>query len=219
MQIEIWSDFSCPWCALGLARLDAARAQFEHSEAITVLHRAFELNPRASASTALTMEQAVAAKYGLSPEQVRAGHERMTALGEEVGVTFDFAGVQLGSTFDAHRLAVAARGSLSEDSLVRSLFRAHFAEGQLLSDHEVLTAVAAQAGLDDAMVRQVLGSHAYTEEVRADEATAREMGVTGVPHFVINGKWAIPGAQDVETMLLVLRRAWERTERSETAAS
>jgi len=215
VEIEIWSDFACPWCALGLARLDAARARFEHTDRITVVHRAFELDPRAPARRPLTMEQAVATKYGLSPEHVRSGHERMTAMGREVGVTFDFGRIQLGSTFDAHRLAVAVRRTPVGDPFVRGLFTAHFAEGRLLSDHEVLTAVARRAGVDRATVEHVLEGDAFVDDVRADEAMARELGVTGVPYFVINGKWAIPGAQDSDTMLLVLRRAWERTERTE----
>ena len=85
----------------------------------------------------------MAAKYGLSPAQVRAGHDRLTALGAEVGMVFDFERVQLGSTFDAHRLAQAARGHRCEEALVKKLFAAHFTEGRQLSDHQVLREVAA----------------------------------------------------------------------------
>ena len=156
------------------------------------------------------MEQAVADTYGLSRAQVRSGHERLTALGEEVGMVFDFARVRLGSTFDAHRLAQAARGTESEDALVKGLFVAHFTEGRQLSDHDVLRDVARSAGLADSLTEQVLGGDAYADEVRADEAAAEELEVAGVPYFLIGGAWPVPGAQDTETMVLVLRRAWER---------
>jgi predicted DsbA family dithiol-disulfide isomerase len=219
MQIDIWSDFACPWCALGLYRLEAALRQFAHADEVTVVHRAFELDPRAPARRTQTMTEMLATKYGMSPAQIHAGHERLTSLGEEVGMEFHFDRAQMGNTFDAHRLALAARGTAIENDLVKGLFGAYFTDGLLLSDHEVLARVAAEAGMDPGTVAPVLSSEAYATDVRSDEATARELGITGVPHFLINGKWSIPGAQDVETLVLALDRAWERTEGLEQAAA
>ena len=210
MRIDVWSDFACPWCVLGLLRLDVALEQFEHGADFEVAHRSFELDPRAPRRRERTMTEAVAAKYGLSTEHVRSGHARMTALGREVGFAFDFGRVLLGNTFDAHRLAQAARGGPAERPLVRGLFEAHFTQGRLLSDHGVLREVAAAAGLDGALTEDVLQSDRYGSDVRADEAEAYELGVTGVPYFLIAGAWPIPGAQDTETLGIVLRRAWSR---------
>jgi predicted DsbA family dithiol-disulfide isomerase len=212
VEIQLWSDFACPWCALGLYRLDLARRQFAHGDAITVVHRSFELDPRAPARRTQTMAEVLALKYGMSPEQVHAGHDRLASLGRDVGLEFQFDRIQLGSTFDAHRLAQAARGTPVEDALIKGLFAAYFTEGRLLSDHDVLLDVATAAGFDPAVAATALESGARGDDVRADEATAQELGITGVPHFVINGKWAIPGAQDVDTMVLALQRAWDRTE-------
>ena len=125
-------------------------------------------------------------------------------------MVFDFERVQLGSTFDAERLAQAARGEECEEPLVRSLFSAYFTDGRLLSDQAVLRDVARTAGLPEHITEKVLEGEAYTREVRADEDAAVELGVTGVPYFLINGAWPVPGAQDVETMLILLRRAWSR---------
>ena len=213
MEIDVWSDFACPWCALGLYRLDAARARFGHGAETTVRHRAFELDPRAPAKRPQSMDEILAIKYGMSPAQARAGHERLTAMGAEVGMVFDFDRIQLGSTFDAHRLAQAARGSAAEDGVVKGLFGAYFTEGLLLSDPDTLRGVAAAAGLDEGIVARVLDhdqAGPEADQVRADEAAARDMGITGVPHFLINGAWAVPGAQDVDTLVTVLDRAWER---------
>jgi predicted DsbA family dithiol-disulfide isomerase len=211
MEIEVWSDFACPWCALGEARLRAAQSRFEHGDALRVVHRSYELDPRAPARRELSMEQAVGRKYGMAPEQARAGHARMAELGREDGVVFDFDRVQLGSTFDAHRLAQASRGRPCEEALIAALFDAHFAEGRLLSDHAVLRDVAAVAGLDSEVVERVLGGSLYAKEVRDDESAAMELGVTGVPFFLIGGAWPIPGAQDVDTMVTILTRAWSRS--------
>jgi predicted DsbA family dithiol-disulfide isomerase len=210
VDVEIWSDFACPWCALGFARFDLALRDFEHGHQVRVVHRSFELDPRAPARRGRTMEEAVAAKYGMSTAYVRAAQAQLATMGREVGVVLDFGRVQLGSTFDAHRLAQAARGEPGQHALVRGLFSAHFAEGRLLSDHEVLRDVAKKAGLDELLTEEVLGGEAYALDVRADEAAATELGVTGVPYFLLNGVWPVPGAQDVETMGILLRRAWSR---------
>ena len=212
MEVQVWSDFACPWCALGLARLDAARRAFEHGDELRVVHRSYELHPQAPASSERTMVEATAAKYGTTPAHVRARYEHLAALGQEAGVVFDFDRVRLANTFDAHRLAQAARGTPREDALLAGLFRAYFAEGQLLSDHDVLRDVAAVAGLDQEVTEKVLSGTLYAREVRLDEADALERDVTGVPFFLVNGSWPIPGAQDVETLLIVLRRAWSRLE-------
>jgi len=206
----MWSDFACPWCALGLYRLAAARRAFEHGDEVTVVHRSFELDPRSPARRERSMEEAVAAKYGMTAAQVRAGHAQLTALGEEVGMAFDFERVQLGSTFDAHRLAQAARGAEYEDALTKKLFAARFTEGRQLSDPEVLRDVGRWAGVPEYVTEEVLMSDAHADAVRADESAAHERGVTGVPLFLIGGVWPVPGAQDTETMLILLRRAWSR---------
>jgi predicted DsbA family dithiol-disulfide isomerase len=210
MQIDVWSDYACPWCALGLARLRVALGDFEHGADVAVVHRSFELHRGAPARSGGSMEEVVGRKYGLSTEQVRAGHAQLTALGAEVGFAFDFARVRLGSTFDAHRLTQAARGTEWEEGLARQLFAAHFSEGRQLSDVDVLREVARAVGFPDARTEEVLGGSAYGDEVRADEAAADELDVTGVPFFLINGAWPIPGAQDVETLSILLQRAWSR---------
>jgi predicted DsbA family dithiol-disulfide isomerase len=212
MQIDVWSDYACPWCALGLARLSVALSDFEHGDDVTVVYRSFELDRRAPASRPGTTEDAVARKYGMRPEQVRAGHAQLTALGAEVGFTFDFEQVRLGNTFDAHRLTRAARGTEWEEALVRRLFAAHFSEGRQLSDHDVLRGVARSVGLPEDIAEEVLGGTAFASDVRADEAAAAELDVTGVPYFLIGGAWPVPGAQDVETLGVLLERAWSRIE-------
>ena len=212
MEVQVWSDFACPWCALGFARLDVARREFEHGDQVHVVHRSYELHPRARATSDLNMVDAVAAKYGTTAERVRVHNEHLTMLGRDVGLELDFERVRLGSTFDAHRLAHAARGTDGEEVLLRGLFRAYFTEGRLLSDHGVLREVAAAAGLDDSLTEKVLAGDMYAREVRIDESDALELDVTGVPYFLINGSWPIPGAQDVDTLVTVLRRAWSRLE-------
>jgi predicted DsbA family dithiol-disulfide isomerase len=198
VQIDVWSDYACPWCALGLARLRVALADFEHGGEVAVVHRAFELAPRAPARSELTQDELLARRYGLSPDQIRAGHGRLTALGAEVGFTFDFARVRAGNTFDAHRLTRAVGGRADEAALVAGLFRAHFGQGRQLSDHDVLRDVARSAGVPEDLTEKVLAGTLGSAEVRSDEAEAAERDVTGVPYFLIDEAWPVPG------------RAWSR---------
>jgi predicted DsbA family dithiol-disulfide isomerase len=211
MEIQLWSDFACPWCALGFTRLDVALARFEHAEDVTVVHRSFELDRSAPARSELTMAEALKRKYGMGPEQIQAGHARLTEMGAEVGFEFHFERIQLGNTFDAHRLAQAARGTEQEHAVIAGLFTAYFTDGLLLSDHEVLREVARAAGLDEVLTDKVLHGDLFAREVRVDEATAQELEVSGVPFFLVDGRWPVPGAQDVETLVTVLERAWART--------
>jgi predicted DsbA family dithiol-disulfide isomerase len=210
MEIQIWSDFACPWCALGLARLDVALEQFEHADDVAQVHRSFELDPSAPSRRDMTMEEALRRKYGMGPEQVATGHARLTEMGAAVGFDFRFERIQLGNTFDAHRMAQAARGTEQEHALIRGLFGAYFTDGRLLSDHEVLRDVARAARLDEVLIDKVLGGELFAREVRLDESMAQELEVTGVPFFLVGGRWPIPGAQDVETLVTVLNRAWAR---------
>jgi predicted DsbA family dithiol-disulfide isomerase len=210
VRIDVWFDYACPWCALGMARLRVALADFEHGEKVDVVHRAFELAPRAPARVDLSQEEILARKYGMSPAQVRAGHARLTALGAEVGFTFDFEHVRSGNTFDAHRLTQAVRGTVHEDALVSRLFAAHFGEGRQLSEPGVLRDAASAVGVPEDLTTRVLDGTLGAAAVRADEAAATEREVTGVPYFLIGDAWPVPGAQDVETLGLVLRRAWSR---------
>ena len=158
-----------------------------------MVHRSFELDRHAPASSDRTAEEAVARKYGMPPERVRAGHAQLTALGAEVGFTFDFDRVRLGNTFDAHRLTQAARGTEWEAALVQRLFAARFSEGRLLADHDVLRDVARSARVAGAHQRRGAREHGLRGRGACRRGCRHELDVTGVPYFLINGAWPVPG--------------------------
>jgi predicted DsbA family dithiol-disulfide isomerase len=195
MQIDVWSDYACPWCALGLARLTVALSDFDHGDDVTVVHRSFELDRHAPVASPGTAEEAVARKYGMRPEQVRAGHTQLTAFGAEVGFTFDFERVRLGNTFDAHRLTQAARGTEWEQPLVRQLFAAHFGEGLQLSDHGVLRGVARSVGLPEDVTEEVLGGTASASR-RGCRRGAECDGCSLFPHRWRVARPGRPGRRD-----------------------
>lgn len=213
MKVEVFSDVVCPWCAIGRRRLQAALGRFDHADEVEVVWRAFELDPRAPAVRDGDYAERLARKYGMSREQAVAANERLTALGAEDGLEFHFERARPGNTFDAHRLLHFARdaGPGRQDALKERLFVAYFTEGAAVGDRDTLVRLAAEVGLDPTACREVLDGDRYVAEVRADEAEAAELGVTGVPFFVVDGRFAIPGAQDADTVLRVLEQAWRRS--------
>lgn len=209
MQIEIWSDVVCPWCWIGRAHLAQALAQFEHADAVTVRWRSFQLDPGAPNRREGDYVGRLAGKYGVSRDQGQQMVDRMTEAGAAAGLEFHFERAVPGNTFDAHRLLHLAAERGCQDALKARLFEATFAEGGPVGDHEHLVAQAVAVGLAEPEVRSVLASNAYGEQVYADQAEAGALGATGVPFFVIDRRYAVPGAQPADVLLSVLRKAWD----------
>jgi predicted DsbA family dithiol-disulfide isomerase len=208
MQVEIFSDVVCPWCAIGKRRLEAALSRFDHADEIDVVWRAYELDPHAPARRGGDNVERLARKYGMSREQAAAANDRMTDMAAAEGLDFHLERAQSGNTFDAHRLLHYAREVGLQNAFKERLFVAYFTEGAAIGEPECLARLAAEVGLDPRESAEILAGDRYAEEVRADEREAHELEVTGVPFFVVDRRFAIPGAQDPDTILRVLERAW-----------
>lgn len=202
LRIDVWSDLVCPFCWIGKRRLDEALAR-TGTDAEVVLH-AFELDPRHGASGPLLGH--LARKFG-GAERAEAMTRHVTRVGGEDGLAFDWARAVAANTFDAHRLVLHAQASGAGGALMERLMRAHFAEGADLADARTLVALATEAGLDAKEAERVLAGDAFALEVREDEASARDGGVTGVPFFVFDGRLALAGAQSVATFERALAAA------------
>ncbi|MGH8995996.1 MAG: DsbA family oxidoreductase [Acidimicrobiales bacterium] len=213
MLVEIWSDIVCPWCYIGKRRFEAALARFEHADQVEVRWRSFELDPRAPALRSGTMADHIAAKYGLSMEEAAGRLAGMNRLAAKDDLHYDLAKTQGGNTFDAHRLIHLAyeKDPATGAALKEAMLHAYFEDLRPIGAREVLVETAVQVGLDRDEVTRTLDSDRFAQEVRRDEADANALGCTGVPFCVINRAFAIPGAQDPETFLVTLRRAWERS--------
>jgi len=216
--IEIWSDVVCPWCYVGKRNLEAALAEFDHADRVTVEWRSYELDPTTPARVGLSMDEVLARKYGMTSEQAVEANRQMTELAASVGLEYHLDRVQIGNTFDAHRLIHLASDSGRSGELKERLLRAYFTEGRAISDPVVLSELAAEVGLDPIRVDAVLAGDEFAAEVRADEARALELGSTGVPFFVFDERLGIPGAQPPDVLLRLLNRAWE-TSQEATAGS
>jgi predicted DsbA family dithiol-disulfide isomerase len=211
MIVEVFSDVVCPWCAIGKRRLEVALEGFAHRDEVEVIWRAFELDPGAPALTDGDLASHLASKYGMTKEQSLASLERLEVAAADEGLEFHLDRARRANTFDAHRLLHYALEVGRQDALKDRLFLAYFRDGEAISDHETLVRLAEESGLDGPKVHEILGSGRYTDEVRADEADARALGITGVPFFVIDRHFGISGAQSPESILHALDEAWADT--------
>jgi predicted DsbA family dithiol-disulfide isomerase len=209
MNVEIWSDIACPWCYIGKRHFEAALAEFEYADDVNVTWRSYELDPSAPTEVPGSSVEIIAAKYGMSVEQAHAAEARVTQTAADAGLDYHLDRSRMGSTFDAHRLVHLAKQHELQDAMKERMFQARFIDGELMSDPETLVAAAVEVGLPEDEVRATLASDRFADEVRADEETAREFGITGVPMFVIDRKFGASGAQPSEQLLGLLRHGWE----------
>lgn len=218
LKVEVWSDLLCPFCYIGKRRLEGALARFAHAAEVEVEWRAFELDPRAPASYPGTVNDLLVRKYGMSPARAQATHDDVTALAAKDGLDYRFDRAKPGNTVDGHRVVQMAKAVGKGDAMEERLMRAYFTEGVSLADRGELARLAGEVGLDAATVKAQLDEDTALDEVRADEREAAELGIRGVPAFVIGGTHLVSGAQSVETIVRALEAAWEARPRTETDA-
>ena len=209
MDVEIWSDIACPWCYVGKRRFEAALAEFEHADEVNVTWRSFELDPGAPVEREGEMAAHLAEKYGMTVEQARASQAQLAEVAAGEGLDFHFEIQRSGLTFDGHRVIHLAAEHDRQDAMKERLMRAYFTEGALVGDHETLVALAVEVGLDEAEVRETLASDRFADDVRADEVTAGQLGISAVPTFVVDRTLGASGAHPHEQLLGLLRQGWK----------
>jgi predicted DsbA family dithiol-disulfide isomerase len=207
MQIEIWSDVICPWCYIGKRRFEQALAQFPRRDEVQVVWRSFELDPRAPQQYPGTLDEMLARKYGVSPPQAAAMNARVTGLAQEVGLEYRLSQARPGNTFDAHRLLHYATSRKEGDRATERIMHAYFSEALPVGDRAALARLAPDFGMAEADALAVLESDAWADAVRADEARAADLDISGVPFFVLDGRSGISGAQPVAVFAEALRQA------------
>jgi predicted DsbA family dithiol-disulfide isomerase len=207
LNIEIWSDVICPWCYIGKRRIETALQDFGGD--VTITFRAYQLDP-SPVPAPVPIKQAMAAKFG-GPARAEQMFDHVTAVAAGDGLTLNFDRAIAANTFDAHRLIAWAAGQELQLNMIETLQRAHFTDGVDLGSHTELARLAGSIGLDQQAALAYLAGPAGTDAVNADLAEARELGITSVPTFVIDRKYAIQGAQEPAA----LRSALEEIARRE----
>jgi predicted DsbA family dithiol-disulfide isomerase len=209
MRVDIWSDVICPWCYVGKARFEKALDNFDHRDEVEVVYHAFELDPDYPKDSRDTVLSMLSKKYGMPEAQARAADARVAGLARAEGLGFD-SNRPVGNTFDIHRVVHLGRAKGVQRELITAVNEAYFADARQVFDHDVLTEVAVGAGLDASAAREVLDGDAYADAVRQDELEARQLGISGVPCYVLDMALGVSGAQATETFTSALNQAWAR---------
>jgi len=211
LTIDVVSDVVCPWCYIGKRKLEAALALPEAAglPPVVVRWHPFQLNPDMP-QDGMPRKQYLEDKFG-GPERAAAIYERVRAAGSAVGLNLNIDGItRQANTLAAHALIGFAQQDDRDGSDVKErLLKAYFVENRDIGDVDVLTAIAAEAGLDADAARAFITSAEEREAVSESDAQARQLGVTGVPFFIFNRQLAVSGAQDPETLLAAMRQAVE----------
>jgi predicted DsbA family dithiol-disulfide isomerase len=175
---------------------------------VELRHRAFELDPNAKLHYDASLEELVAQKYSMPVSNVQTMHVRMQGEARQLGMEWSLDKAQPTNTFDAHRVIALASTQELANEMSERLFRAYFCDGELISDHQKLAELAGDVGVTG--VDELWTGDGFTADVREDEAAAQELGISGVPCLLLDGKFMVVGAQGSEQILDVLRRAWSR---------
>lgn len=212
MKITYWSDYACPYCYIGEARMKKALSEIAENENLDVEieMKAFQLDPSAGEHATGDTQTRFAKKYGLSYEHAGRSIEHISEMGRAEGIDFRYATTLFTNTMDAHRLTKLAQSKDDPEiaeKVIGRLFGAYFTDNKELADKDLLQQIGEECGLDADEVREVLSSDKYRDEVIADETQAATYGIHAVPFFVV-GEYGISGAQTTEgmkqTMLKVL---------------
>lgn len=205
LTIDVVSDVVCPWCFLGRRRLEQA-IEMVPEVPVVVRWRPYLLDPNVP-EEGMDRAAYMKAKFP-DPAQIRAIHERLEELGRNAGIDYRFDAIEVApNTLNAHRVIRWALVEGVQDALVERLFKLYFEEGADLSRPETLVDAARDAGMNAEVVARLLEGDADLDAVREEIAVAQRLGVTGVPCFIFDNRYAVMGAQEAETLAAAIRRA------------
>lgn len=218
LQVDIVSDVVCPWCIIGYLQLCRALERLDGEFSPRVSWHPFELNPQMP-EEGQDLREHVAQKYGSSDAGSESVRARLTALGADLGFTFDyFEGMRMVNTFRAHQLLHWAGVAGKQTELQLALFEAFFSQARDVNDTAVLAEVAAGVGLPADEARDVIASARYASAVREEQRYWLERDVHAVPTFFFQGQYMVPGAQEAETFVRVLQKVLARRSSSAITA-
>ena len=209
MKVEIWSDIMCPFCYIGKRNFEAALKEFDAKDEIEIEWKSFQLDPSIPKTfeTKINTIEYLAERKGMSIEKSKELHANVIETAKKVGLDYDFEKAVVANSFDAHRLIQLAKTKGLGDAAEESLFKAYFTDGKDMSDHSTLVQLGKEIGLNEEEIISALASEEFEAKVNFDVSEGSQLGVTGVPFFVFDRKYAVSGAQPIETFLNALKQS------------
>ncbi|MGG7034433.1 MAG: DsbA family oxidoreductase [Flavobacterium sp.] len=209
LKIQIWSDVACPFCYIGKRKLEEALEKFEHNSNVELEWKSFQLNPDTNFPSGSDPVDYLANKYGRDRAWAISMHQNVTQQAKAVGLEYHLDKSIMANTLNAHRVSHLAKKHNLGNEFEEILFKAYFTRGLNIDDKETLMQLAAEAGLPTEETEEVLNSDAFKANVKQDIAEAQAIGVTGVPFFVFDNKYAVSGAQSPEIFLQTLQKTYQ----------
>ena len=207
MKIEVWSDFTCPFCFIGKKRLELAIKQFDPANNITIEYKSFELKASPDKNCAVSKVDLLMNKYNLTRKQTLEMLDDVWEQGQEIGLDITLNDIIHINTFKAHRLVKYSSSINKASTLIDLIFDSYFIKKENIENKQVLLRLAEEAGLDKYEADALLCLNNYAKQVKYDQQLAEELGITAVLlHF--NEKYAISGAQSIEMFLTILTEVY-----------
>lgn len=210
MIIEIWSDIMCPFCYIGKRHLEMALEKVPNNENISIEWKSFQLDPELPHMPGVSVIDYLAQSKGISKTQSEAMHDRVVDMAKNAGLTYRFDKAIVANSFDAHRIIQLAKEKGKGDEAEELFFKGYFTEGLDMQNQEDLWKLGKQLGINQEEIQKALTDDQYADKVKADIAEAQELGIRGVPFFVIDRKYGISGAQPVEVFVQALEQYFSR---------
>lgn len=214
IKVEIWSDVVCPFCYIGKRKFERALNDFSSKNRVEIEWKSFQLDPHAVTDPKKSSLQHLAESKGISAGQAAQTISYITDMAKQVGLEYHLDKTPVVNTFKAHRLLHLAKKYGKQNEMEEALFNAYFTQGKNIDDDATLLQLASNIGLDSKETAEVLTTHAFEDEVKNDIHQAQQLGIHGVPFFLIDQKFAVSGAQNESVFLKALNKALEEHQKS-----
>lgn len=209
LGIDVWLDIACPWCALGERRLDAVIDRLPFKANVDVRFHSYQLDPNAPEKATQSQAEYLAGR-GLDPARLEAGHKHLSEAGRELDFEFNHDAVVPANTWTAHRFVQAAAAHGVQPPVVDALLVAYFQDGLDVGDPAALKRVVVGAGLPEAVADGVLADpSSFAGDVQADIDRAAQLGIQGVPFYVLDGRYGVSGAQPTDVFEEALTKVYD----------
>lgn len=209
MKIEIWSDIACPFCYLGKREFELALEKFSSKDEIQVVWRSFQLSPAIQTNTEISIYDHLLNEKGIAKDQARKMTAGISARGKSLGITYNFDQSVVSNTLKAHMLLHFAQKYGSQNSVKERLLELHFTEGSNVDDDNVLFKICEEFKMNAKEFEAILETKSLHDEVRKDIKQAKVFGISGVPFFVFDRKYAVSGAQENSVFQQTIQQAFE----------
>ena len=207
IQIEIWSDVMCPFCYIGKRKLEEALSKFEHAREVEILWKSYLLDPELVSDSSKSIHEHLAHAKGWTTDYAKEMDNYVSGMAKESGLNYNMDAVKVANTTDAHRLIQFAKTKQKTNEAEEALFDAYFVKGKNLADRNTLIQIAVSIGLDAEETKTILDSGRFNTELQQDIQEANRIGVSGVPFFVFNRKFAVSGAQNADVFFDTLTKS------------